>query len=420
MSKVRLEKGHSAEVFSIPDSMVMGTLMGEDLPGLPPEIICQEVAAGIKQWTPRDIHHKKVAIIVPDDTRLWARGEMIVPVIVNTLMGLGVPAHAITILIALGTHADVEPEGFVALVGKACVGKVQILNSANKNQDRLVDIGLTDHGTRVSTTREAWDADHVIIFGGVLHHLIAGFGGGRKYILPGIAGYDAIQQNHSLAFLADGSPHPMVRQASLLKNPVHEDMEAAAQLFFAKKTSTYVTVAANGMGEIFFTSTGPVTETFEQGCRQVDRACTVTIDQQADFALISAGGHKTDGQLYQATKALVNAVNAVKEGGQILFVAQARDGIGNPIFGEMLKEYNGCPEKIGSRLVKQFNMPSYVAFRVMDLLKRFDITLVSEFSPQETRELGFKYTNSLEYYVSTLTGKGYIIPFAENILPIFN
>ena len=313
--KVRLEKGHGAEVFSIPDSMVMGTLMGEDFPGLAPELICQDVEAGIKQWTPRNIHHKKVAIIVPDDTRLWARGEMIVPVIVDTLMDLGVPAHAITLLIALGTHADIEPEGFEALVGSACVGKVQILNSANKNKDRLVEIGQTCHGTTVTITREAWDADHVIIFGGVLHHLIAGFGGGRKYILPGIAGYDAIQQNHALAFLADGSPHPKVRQATLVGNPVHEDMASAAQLFFAGKTSTYVSVAANGAGEIFFTRTGPVTETFEQGCRQVDRACTVAIDQQADFALISAGGHKTDGQLYQATKALFNAVNAVKEGG---------------------------------------------------------------------------------------------------------
>ena len=100
-------------------------------------------------------------------------------------------------------------------------------------------------------------------------------------------------------------------------------------------------------------------------------------------------------------------------------MAQARDGIGNPILGQMLKENKECPEKIGARLVKKFNMPSYVAFRVLDLLKRFSISLVSDFSPQATRELGFKYADNMELYVSSLTGKGYIIPFAENILPIF-
>jgi len=66
-------------------------------------------------------------------------------------------------------------------------------------------------------------------------------------------------------------------------------------------------------------------------------------------------------------------------------------------------------------------MPSYIAFRVIDVLKRFDVTLISNFSKKETEELGFKYTDDIDRYINkSLKGKGYIIPFAENILPVVN
>jgi lactate racemase len=166
---------------------------------------------------------------------------------------------------------------------------------------------------------------------------------------------------------------------------------------------------------------GNLNEVFKKGCEKLNNACCEKISQKGDFALISAGGHRTDAQLYQATKALFNAVQAVKEKGKILFVAGAKQGIGNKIFGEILKEYKNNPEIIGAKLVKKFNMPSYVAFRVIDVLKRFDVTLMSNLSKQKTVESGFKYSDDIDRYINKgLSGKGYIIPFAENILPILD
>ena len=415
--EITLAKGRSAEKFSIPDDRVISLLKGADIPALALEKVCHIIRDGIIRQAPPGIRHQKVAILVPDDTRLWARGEVLVPVILEALTALGVPDTAITVIIALGTHADMAPEKFTGLVGRTCVERVRIVNAANQHKERLVSLGRTSRGTGLTFTREACEADHVIIFGGVLHHLIAGFGGGRKYILPGIAGYETVQQNHALAFLPDGQPHPGVRQALLTGNPVHEDMAEAARIFLEGRTATYAAVAVNGSGDIFHAAAGPLEETFLAGCDQVDRACAVPIDRLGDFALISAGGHRTDGQLYQSTKALFNAVNAVKPGGKILFVSQARQGVGHPLFGEMLTRYRNHPEKIAAQLAQGFNMPAYVAFRVMDLLKRFHITLVSDFSRQETLDLGFRMTAAVPDYVSRLTGRGYVIPFAENILP---
>jgi len=418
--KIKLEKGRGSIDISIPEDRIIDILMGKDIPDVSRKYIKNKIVQGVKKFLPIDIQNKKVVIIVPDDTRLWARGDIFVPIIVKTLLDLGIPEKSLKIIIALGTHGDMNPEQVSSLVGPSIASKIEILNSANQDRDRLVDLGLTHKNTRLYITKEACDADHIIIFGGILHHLIAGFGGGRKYILPGIAGYTSIQQNHSLAFLENGSPHPMVRQAQLLGNPVNEDMEDGASMFFKNKTSSYVAVAANGTGDIFYADVGPVNETFMDGCKKLNHACCADISQKGDFALISAGGHRTDRQLYQATKALFNAVNAVKENGQILFVAQARDGIGNNDFGDALKKYKYTPEILGEKLRKSFDMPSYVAFRVIDLLKRFEITLVSSFSKTLTRELGFTYSDNIDIYLESLNGKGYVIPFAENILPVLH
>ena len=83
----------------------------------------------------------------------------------------------------------------------------------------------------------------------------------------------------------------------------------------------------------------------------------------------------------------------------------------------MLKTFRKNPGKLGQRLVSDFDMPSYVAFRVIDLLNRFQVTLASKLGRQRTLDLGFEYADNMDHYLKNLTGKGYIIPFAENILP---
>jgi len=153
-----------------------------------------------------------------------------------------------------------------------------------------------------------------------------------------------------------------------------------------------------------------------EGYKALDHACCVQVPVPGDFVLLSAGGHRADGQLYQATKALFNAVNVVKEGGRILFVAGWGQGICNPVFAQALTRFKQNPEALGQRLVSDFDMPSYVALRVIDILNRFQVTLASELSREQTCKLEFGYADNINDYVKNLTGKGYIIPFVENIL----
>ena len=402
----------------VPDEQILDVIVGNDVPGISHDRIGRIIETGISEHSPKDIAGRRVAVIIPDDTRAWARGDLFVPVIVKTLIRLGVPEHQITIVIALGTHADMAPGRFAQLAGGFCAQNIRIINSANKNRNQLSFIGKTTFNTDLYVTKEAAACDHIIIFGGVLHHMAAGYGGGRKYILPGIAGYDAIQQNHSLTIQRDGTPHPLVRQGVLKNNPVNEDITEAAQLFLKDKTCTYAAVAANGSGDLFHARAGDLESTFTDACEKLDRACCVNVPQKGDFAIISTGGHRTDTQLYQSTKALFNAVNIVKDNAPVLFVAGCSDGIGNDIFADVLVTYKDAPQKIGRLLAENFNMPAYVAFRLLDILQRYPVTLVSDLSMETTRNLGFLYSDTVEQYIETLTGKGYVIPFAENVLPV--
>ncbi len=416
--KIKFNKGLDVLDLDIPGEKILDILIGKDIPGLDHEEISQIISNGITTHSPKEIPDKKIAIIIPDDTRLWARGDLFIPQIVKTLFALGAPKNNITIIIALGTHSDMPQKSLPQLAGDFCAKNIRILNSANKNTQRLSHIGITCKSTMLTITKEAAEADHIIIFGGVLHHMLAGFGGGRKYILPGIAGYDAIQQNHSLAIKKDGTPHPLVHQGSLTGNPVNEDMDDAARMFLKERTCTYVAIAANGSGEIFHAAVGDLDTTFINACDQLDQACCIPVLQKSDFAIIATGGHRADTQLYQSTKALFNAVDIVKEGGDIFFIAGCSQGVGNSLFADTLIKFKHSPGKIGNDLVEKFNMPVYVALRVMDILNRFNVTLYSDFPEQDTLDLGFCYTHDIDLAIKNLSGKGFIIPFAENILPV--
>ncbi len=367
---------------------------------------------------PENIETKKIVILVADHTRLWTKGNLYVPVILNILLEEGAINENIKVIIALGTHVDTPIERMHELVGEETIKKVEVINSANMNTDRLTYIGKTTHDTSLYLTSEACEADHIIMYGGVLHHVIAGFGGGRKYIHPGIAGYDSIQQNHSLTIRADGSLHPKVCQAILEGNPVHEDMNEGAEMFLRDRTSLLINVAENGDGKIFYVAKGDWKKAFAEGCEQVNRAGRVFISRKADFVIFSAGGYEKDGQLYQSTKALFNSYGAVRDGGQIIMFAEAREGIGNIEFGEALKTYKGNMNVLGKKLIEKYSMPSYIAYRIIDILSRYNVTLVSNLSQEETEAFGFNYTNNIDEYVKNLKGKGYIIPSAENILPL--
>jgi nickel-dependent lactate racemase len=125
--------------------------------------------------------------------------------IASELEEAGISDDQITVLVALGTHRQQTEEETAAVCGKDMVRRLKVVQHDCHDDSQLVSVGTTSYGNDVRLNRLAVEADTVILTGAVSFHDMAGFGGGRKAVLPGIAGYDTIMTNHALA-LNDGSP----------------------------------------------------------------------------------------------------------------------------------------------------------------------------------------------------------------------
>ena len=140
----------------------------------------------------------EVTIVVSDITRSWMHQDRVMPLLVEYLHDrIGVPYEKMVILIALGTHRKSTPEEMVKICSKEVYDRVQVVDH-DCDADDLVYVGTTPLGTKVMVNPLVVGRK-VIVMGGTVHHMMAGFGGGRKNLLPGVAGRDTIRQNHERA-----------------------------------------------------------------------------------------------------------------------------------------------------------------------------------------------------------------------------
>ena len=157
-----------------------------------------------------------VALVVSDMTRFWMRQDLVVPHLVDYLTErCGVREEDITIVIANGTHIGGDEQELRTLVTDAVYDRVKVKNHDCEAKD-LVYLGTTPHGTPVSIDRTAAEADLVVCLGAVTHHVMAGFGGGRKSILPGISGRETIFHNHAFSLDAAQLLFTLRRAGALL------------------------------------------------------------------------------------------------------------------------------------------------------------------------------------------------------------
>ena len=338
--------------------------------------IASEPLAGIVQ--PGD----KTVIVVSDITRLWVRTDLIAPVLLDELNKLGVPDRDISIVVAAGDHRPLTRAEHLMICGEKVLGRVAVYDHDCRGED-LVDLGFSSRGTPVMVNRRVWEADKVILTGGISYHLLAGFGGGRKSLAPGVCGYETIQRNHGLALVAgENGIDPRVGTGLLAENPVAEDMLEIAQKIGA---DFIVNVVVNNHQEPVYLAAGALREAHLAGCRVVEEIYGVGVEREADLVLASCGGYPKDMQLYQAIKALGNASYAVRAGGVIILAAECADGVGSEPFLDFFAQ--GEVEEIQAALYRHFTMPGFVALRTAAIARRSPVILISGLSDHISRQV---------------------------------
>ena len=308
----------------------------------------------------------KVAIVVDDVTRP-APSHLMVPPILEELNMAGVKDEDVTVIFGCGTHRAVTDEEAKRLLGEEVISRVRVVNHDCKSSE-CVYIGTTKtHGNKIYINKIFAEADVKILTGDIGLHYYAGYGGGRKSVLPGISSFETIQKNHAMLL------HKNSRMGNLEGNPVHEDMMEAAKL---AKVDFILNVVLNSRGEIVRAFAGDLEQAFYEGVKLVDEMYKVPVERRADIVIVSCGGYPFDVNLFQAYKAIDGALNVLKRKGVIVWVAECSEGHGNDVFYEWMKKYSSVRE--AERAIKRnFKLGGHKAYYLMKALERAKVILVS-------------------------------------------
>lgn len=292
----------------------------------------------------------------------------------------------VTLLIACGTHTAPNEEDLKRILGTYTDTYASQFNLEIHDCDAkdLVFVGTTSRGTPVMLNRSYVEADVKILTGDITLHYYAGFGGGRKSILPGISSRETIKRNHAL-LLDDRA-----KTANIEDNPVHQDMTEAAS--FAPPDFVINTVA-DSSGNLVDAYAGEMNSVLLMGAEVMKKLSSLETDL-FDVLVVSAGGFPKDRNLYQATKAIENCYRAVVPGGTLIFVAECREGIGDPYFEEWMNKY-ATYEDTADAIRTNFVLGGHKAFYMRKTLKRVNLAIVSELDTQMLNRWGITGYKSL-------------------------
>lgn len=308
----------------------------------------------------------KVAIVVDDATRP-APSNLMVPPILDELNMAGVKEENIAVIFGCGTHRAVAREEAVRLLGEDVLNRAEVISHDYKAQDLVYLSKTKKHGTKVYLNRAFAEADTKILTGDVCFHYYAGYGGGRKSVLPAVAGEESIKHNHVMLL------HPKAKTGVLDGNPIHEDMVEAAKL---AKVDFILNVVINKEGEIVKAFAGDLEQAFYEGVKLVDEMYRVPVDRKADIVVVSPGGHPADVNLFQAYKGVDSALEVVKRGGVIILVAECPEGHGNQVFYDWMVKFKDL-KAVEREIKRRFVLGGHKAYYLMKALREVQIILVS-------------------------------------------
>jgi nickel-dependent lactate racemase len=421
MVDVWLPYGKTDVCVRVPARNLLGTIESVDSQGAPDakaeveRALKNPIPVGSKRLSEIAKPESKVAIVVDDATRKAPSQVMLLPVLAELNL-VGVKDENITIIFGCGTHRAVKPEEATVILGAEVTRRIKTISHDCKAQD-LVNIGTTKtHGNKVFVNRVFAEADVRILLGDVGFHYYAGYGGGRKSVLPAVSGEETIKHNHSMLL------HANARSGNLDENPVNQDMIEGARL---AKVDFIVNTVENKKGEIVKAFAGDLEQAFAEAVKLVDEMFRVTVERRAEILVVSAGGYPADINLYQAYKALDNSLDAVKRGGVIILVAECPEGHGNQVFYDWMTRL-GDLKNVEHEIKRNFVMGGHKAYYLLKALQNHQIILVSSlpdyyatsiFKLKTARAVNDALTEALK--IAGSASRVWAMPHGSYTLPVF-
>ena len=263
-----------------------------------------------------------IVLIASDHTRPVPSKVLVPPML--AAIRRGNPQAKVTILIATGCHRDTTKQELLDKFGTDIVKNETIVVHNCDDEANLCLLGTLPSGGPCRVNRLAVETDLLVAEGFIEPHFFAGYSGGRKSVLPGVAARETVLANHCAEFI----DHPAARAGSLAENPIHRDMLWAAE---KAGLAFILNVVLNTEKQVIHAVAGSAADAHWAGCGFLEKLCGVKA-APADIVISTNGGYPLDQNIYQAVKGMTTAEATVKNGGVIIMLAKSNDGHGGEAF----------------------------------------------------------------------------------------
>jgi lactate racemase len=335
MLNIPLPFGKQHLTFQVPEKNLVGVLSPHPVPA------CSDPIAEIRRALDHPLGTEpieqivktgeKVLILVDDYTR-DTPVKVILPLVLERLGSCGVRDQDITLLVSTGTHRLCNESELRDKLGETCYGRFRVEQHNCEDPSSQVFLGLTSRATPVWVNRLVVESDRVFGIGHIDPSDYAGYAGGYKLIVPGVAALDTVDANHSLATLS-------FRNYGSVDLPCRQDIDEAGGMV---RVDQFINVVLSQDGQIARVFAGTPAQIHPAGVALARKVYEVDCPGLVDVAVASAYPYDVD--FYQAMRAIEYADLIVKPGGSILVAAPCPDGMGNEYFYRLLAEPGRKPD----------------------------------------------------------------------------
>ena len=306
------------------------TIIGKNaMPVVPDALVAVHDALanpiGASSLAELSVGRKSACIVICDITRPVPNQLFLRPM-VETMIEAGIPLEAITILVANGLHRSGDLAELAELVGDPWVFEnVRLVGHVARDRASLVDLGSTPRGVPVLINRQLVDADLRIVTGLVEPHFMAGWSGGRKVVVPGVAGENTIRRLHSALFMEDRR----ATECNLEGNPLHEEQLAIVDRVGELYAINTVIDEQRALAYVNF---GEIRASHGAAVDFVKEYAVVKVPRRYHTVVTSAAGYPLDKTYYQTVKGVVAAGGILEPGGTIIIASELSEGFGSADF----------------------------------------------------------------------------------------
>ena len=333
MSSYTLAFGKTGLEITLPSDLDITVIEPEYQPGLPDAEASLRAALRDPIASPplRDLvrARDKVGIVFSDITRP-APNHLLIPALLAELAH--VPKGQIVLFNGLGTHRPNTAEELATMLGRGLVDDYRLVQNDAFDPQTQIHLGTSQRGHEIWLNRELVECDVKILTGFIEPHFFAGFSGGPKAAMPGMAGQQTVLANHDAVMIGD----PTATWAVTWGNPIWEEIREITHLI---DPTLLLNVSLNRDREVTGVFAGALDEAHAAGCAYVKRTAMVPVPDYFDIVITSNSGYPLDLNLYQAVKGMSAAAQITRPGGAIIIAADCWDGIPeHGAYGQLLRE----------------------------------------------------------------------------------